>query len=161
MYLFRPLSRRLVSPYNVSRALRSPPIRRFKYPQPTRLYTTKLTPDGLRNNRDLPSEATLTSRDATLLSQLPRAPDGREEVPSYAMVFTCKACSERSAHRISKQGYHHGTVLITCPGCKKQHLMADHLKIFSDKGVTVEDLLRERGDVARKAVVNETGDLEF
>lgn len=60
--------------------------------------------------------------------QLPK-PEPREEVPSYEMTFTCKACSTRSSHRMSKQGYHHGTILITCPGCKNRHLIADHLKV--------------------------------
>src|SRR5690242_16017317 len=36
--------------------------------------------------------------------------------PAYEMTFTCKPCSTRSTHKISKQGYHHGTVLISCPG---------------------------------------------
>jgi protein import protein ZIM17 len=39
--------------------------------------------------------------------------------------------------------------------------MADHLKIFSDKSVTLEDLLAQKGDVLKKAVVNEAGDVEF
>jgi protein import protein ZIM17 len=56
-------------------------------------------------------------------------PEPREEVPSYEMTFTCKACTTRSSHRMSKQGYHHGTILITCPGCKNRHLIADHLKV--------------------------------
>lgn len=60
--------------------------------------------------------------------ELPK-PETREEVPSYEMTFTCKPCSTRSSHRMSKQGYHHGTILITCPGCKNRHLIADHLKV--------------------------------
>jgi protein import protein ZIM17 len=60
--------------------------------------------------------------------ELPKA-EPRAEVPSYEMTFTCKACSTRSSHRMSKQGYHHGTILITCPGCKNRHLIADHLKV--------------------------------
>jgi protein import protein ZIM17 len=60
--------------------------------------------------------------------ELPKS-EPREEVPSYEMTFTCKACSTRSSHRMSKQGYHHGTILITCPGCKNRHLIADHLKV--------------------------------
>jgi protein import protein ZIM17 len=87
--------------------------------------------------------------------------EGREEVPSYAMVFTCKTCSERSAHKISKQAYHNGTVLVTCPGCKNRHLMADHLKIFSDERVTLEDILAKKGDLLQRATVNSTGDVEF
>jgi protein import protein ZIM17 len=86
--------------------------------------------DGLRNNRDLPDRISKVSvADLNLLSKLPPPPQSREAVPSYAMVFTCKQCSERSAHKVSKQGYHEGTVLITCPGCKSRHLVSDHLKV--------------------------------
>lgn len=53
----------------------------------------------------------------------------KEQAPAYEMTFTCKVCETRSTHRISKQGYHKGTVLIACPGCKNRHLIADHLKV--------------------------------
>jgi hypothetical protein len=53
----------------------------------------------------------------------------REQVPSYELTFTCNVCRTRSSHRLSKQGYHHGTVLIQCPDCKNRHLIADHLKV--------------------------------
>ncbi|RMZ75077.1 hypothetical protein DV737_g5471, partial [Chaetothyriales sp. CBS 132003] len=62
--------------------------------------------------------------------------------PAYRLTFTCKPCSTRSTHRVSKQGYHHGTVLITCPHCKNRHLIADHLKIFLDNPSTLEDILQ-------------------
>lgn len=61
--------------------------------------------------------------------------------PAYQLTFTCKPCSTRSTHRVTKQGYHHGTTLITCPNCKSRHLISDHLKIFSDEGITLEDIL--------------------
>lgn len=54
----------------------------------------------------------------------------RQEVPSYEMRFTCKKCMTPQIHRMSKQAYHHGTVLVTCPGCKNRHLIADHLKVI-------------------------------
>ena len=53
----------------------------------------------------------------------------RRDVPSYEMRFTCKKCMTPQTHRMSKQAYHHGTVLATCPGCKNRHLIADHLKV--------------------------------
>ena len=53
----------------------------------------------------------------------------KEDAPAYELTFTCKRCAERSTHRVSKQGFHHGTVLITCPGCKNRHLISDHLKV--------------------------------
>jgi protein import protein ZIM17 len=47
----------------------------------------------------------------------------------YEMTFTCTPCSYRSSHRISKQGYHFGSVLITCPECRNRHVISDHLKV--------------------------------
>ena len=58
-------------------------------------------------------------------------PEVRQDVPAYELTFTCKPCSTRTTHRISKQGYHHGTVLITCPNCTSRHLITDHLKVSS------------------------------
>ena len=58
--------------------------------------------------------------------------DGRtdnDQVPAYDLTFTCKNCLSRSTHRVSKQGFYKGTVLITCPGCKNRHLISDHLKV--------------------------------
>lgn len=94
------------------------------------------------------------------------------------MTFTCRKCLERSSHKISKQGYHHGTILITCPGCKNRHLISDHLKvglglntasrrvtntgqIFSDKSITVEDILKEKGQLLKKGQLGSEGDVEF
>ena len=54
------------------------------------------------------------------------------EVPSYHLTFTCRPCKTRSTHKMSKQGYHHGTVLITCPNCKNRHIISDHLKVSTD-----------------------------
>lgn len=40
-------------------------------------------------------------------------------------------------------------------------MISDHLKIFGDKRLTVEDLLRERGQFIRKGTLSEDGDFEF
>lgn len=87
----------------------------------------------------------------------------RAEQPSYQLTFTCKACSHRSTHHVTKQAYHHGTTLITCPGCKNRHLISDHLKIFGDEGMTLEDIMREKGEqgLLRKGRLGEEGDVEF
>lgn len=55
---------------------------------------------------------------------LPRAPK-----PEYEMTFTCTPCGTRSTHRISKQGYQYGSVLITCPECRNRHIISDHLNV--------------------------------
>jgi len=64
--------------------------------------------------------------------------------PAYKLTFTCKPCGHRSSHRVTKQGYHHGTVLISCPHCKNRHIISDHLKIFMDQKSTLEDILQRR-----------------
>ena len=81
--------------------------------------------------------------------------------PSYKLTFTCKPCSKRSSHSISKQGYHKGTVLITCPECKNRHVISDHLKIFSDLSFTIEDLMRDKGMLVKRGSIDGNGDVEF
>ena len=64
--------------------------------------------------------------------------------PSYFLSFRCKPCGTASKHYVTKHGYHKGTTLVTCPGCKSRHLISDHLKIFLDTKSTLEDILRQR-----------------
>ncbi|KAK0734475.1 DNL zinc finger-domain-containing protein, partial [Lasiosphaeria miniovina] len=81
--------------------------------------------------------------------------------PRYELTFTCAPCGERSRHHVSKQGYHHGSVLIACPGCRNRHVISDHLGVFGDKGATVEDIMRERGTLVKRGTLGEDGDIEF
>ena len=53
----------------------------------------------------------------------------KNQRPSYQIHFTCKPCGFRSAHEISKHGYHSGSILVTCPSCKNRHVISDHLKV--------------------------------
>jgi protein import protein ZIM17 len=80
---------------------------------------------------------------------------------SYQLSFTCLPCGARSTHNVSKQGYHHGSVLATCPECRNRHVISDHLDIFGDRKITVEELVRERGGIVRKGTLGEDGDIEF
>ncbi|KAI5847295.1 DNL zinc finger-domain-containing protein [Morchella snyderi] len=69
-----------------------------------------------------------------------------EEIkPSYQLTVTCRPCAHRSTHSISKQGYHHGSVMITCPGCRNRHVISDHLKIFGETARSFEDILSQSG----------------
>ncbi|AMD18605.1 HBL297Cp [Eremothecium sinecaudum] len=68
------------------------------------------------------------------------------EKPQLMIAFTCKKCDTRSSHSMSKQAYTKGTVLIQCPGCKNRHLIADHLKIFNDSRITIQDILQAKGE---------------
>lgn len=111
----------------------------------------------LRHESSATGARPLTDRTNKASSQGPP----KEDQPSYEMTFTCKRCTERSSHKISKQGYHKGTILITCPGCKNRHLISDHLKIFSDQSLTLEDILREKGQLLKKGTLGADGDVEF
>lgn len=89
------------------------------------LSQLRTTPYTIRHE----STSANSSSPAGTSTKAPESRLERDQVPAYELTFTCKKCSTRSSHRISKQGYHHGTVLITCPGCKNRHLMSDHLKV--------------------------------
>jgi hypothetical protein len=63
------------------------------------------------------------------------------------MMFTCGVCETRAAKGFSRQAYENGVVIVRCPGCQNQHLVADHEGWFGDKG-TIEDFLKLRGACA-------------
>ncbi|RWA06001.1 hypothetical protein EKO27_g9111 [Xylaria grammica] len=81
--------------------------------------------------------------------------------PHYQLTFTCVPCTNRSTHVVSKQGYHKGSVLITCPSCRNRHVISDNLNIFGDRKITVEELLREKGQLVKRGTLGEEGDIEF
>ncbi|KAF1979793.1 zf-DNL-domain-containing protein [Bimuria novae-zelandiae CBS 107.79] len=131
---------------------------------PPRTSTRPLLPNiaGQRLPRTgIRFESTSSSNSPGTTTQAPPSRLDRDQVPAYELTFTCKACSTRSSHRVSQQGYHHGTVLISCPGCKNRHLISDHMKIFSDKAVTLEDIMREKGDLVKRGALGAEGDVEF
>ncbi|KAF9733023.1 hypothetical protein PMIN06_006864 [Paraphaeosphaeria minitans] len=128
--------------------------------------STFLRPGAILARSHLPRtavrfESTPSGNSPGTTTAAPESRLDRDQVPAYELTFTCKSCTTRSSHRVSKQGYHHGTVLISCPGCKNRHLVADHMKIFSDKSVTLEDIMRERGNFVKRGTLSPGGDVEF
>jgi protein import protein ZIM17 len=115
-------------------AIRSAAPRAQHIPAPAskRLFCTPRTytatrPSPILSRARIPCAVRCESTAAS--SQAPESRLERDQVPSYELTFTCNVCKTRSSHRLSKQGYHKGTVLISCPDCKNRHLISDHLKV--------------------------------
>ncbi|KAL9113610.1 MAG: hypothetical protein Q9227_002348 [Pyrenula ochraceoflavens] len=83
--------------------------------------------------------------------------------PAYELTFTCKPCKVRSSHRISKQGYHKGTIVISCPSCHNRHIISDHLGIFMDQASDLEDIMKRHGGLVKKGTLGfkDGQDVEF
>ncbi|KAI1814377.1 DNL zinc finger-domain-containing protein [Poronia punctata] len=81
--------------------------------------------------------------------------------PHYILKFTCIPCGTGSSHIVSKQGYHNGSVLIACPECRNRHIISDNLRIFGDTSLTIEDIMREKGQLVKRGTLGEDGDVEF
>jgi len=75
---------------------------------------------------------------------------GTRNEDAYALAFTCCVCEERSAKLISKRAYHHGVVLVRCPSCKNNHLIADQLGWFDDNPQTIETIMKEKGEEVQR-----------
>lgn len=110
-----------------------------------------------------PSTESLADNAAAQPSEAPASEGERPEVKQayYQLSFTCVPCGHRSHHNVSKQGYHTGSTLITCPECRNRHIISDHLGIFGDRKITVEDLMREKGQLVKRGSLGEDGDIEF
>ncbi|KAL5043340.1 hypothetical protein BDW71DRAFT_210332 [Aspergillus fruticulosus] len=146
--------------------LRSSRHRSNLRPLPPTYLPNKIRPSiptiPVRYNSDSSSPKPLTDRSATAEEDAKAAEQNRlrrEQEPAYQLSFTCKPCGERSSHRVSKHGYHRGTVLIQCPSCKNRHVISDNLGIFFEKGKTLDDLLQERGQAITRGTLQ--GDMEF
>lgn len=73
----------------------------------------------------------------------------------YAVLHTCvlgqdvtDSCLDaetRSAKMFSKKTYETGVVIVRCPGCQGDHLIADRLGWFGEPG-SIEDYLKQQGE---------------
>ncbi|PYH90356.1 zf-DNL-domain-containing protein [Aspergillus ellipticus CBS 707.79] len=126
------------------------------------LPLTTLRNNSSSSNPDNDSPSPLTDRSPNATTDAEHAEQNRirrENEPAYQITFTCKPCDTRSSHRISKHGYHRGTILIKCPSCANRHVIADNLNIFFDKKQNLEDILNEQGAKLKRGYLD--GDMEF
>ncbi|XP_031556207.1 DNL-type zinc finger protein-like [Actinia tenebrosa] len=77
---------------------------------------------------------------------------GKMDVEKFHLIYTCKVCNTRSKKTISKQAYTKGVVIVKCPGCENNHLIADNLRWFYNEKRNIEDILAEKGETVKKQV---------
>ena len=131
--IFRLLRPALRQPYPANSHLRLlsqfAPLRHPSFP---RLSSTPHPSFTLRSLQ-IRTLSDSTSAPSSAVAHSPAYPSSAESPPeiepAYELTFTCKPCKHRSTHRVTKQGYHKGSVLITCPECSNRHIMSDHLKV--------------------------------
>ncbi|RDW78042.1 hypothetical protein BP5796_05894 [Coleophoma crateriformis] len=165
--LLRGISRRSLQTSRPSQICRTVPgfsrsIRQFQSTttsfysatRPSSTEPSKASP--INSNSHKPKPISLPSAESETSTDAPKTPP-----PSYELTFTCTPCSTRSKHTISKHGYHFGSVLVTCPECRNRHVISDHLNIFGDRNLTIEDLMKEQGQIVKKGTLSEDGDVEF
>lgn len=78
--------------------------------------------------------------------------------PKLFIAFTCKVCKTRLEKHISKIAYTKGVVIITCDGCKENHLIADNLGWFPNlKSMrNIEDIMAAKGETVQKTLPENT-----
>lgn len=75
------------------------------------------------------------------------------------LMFTCKKCSTRNSKLITKLAYNKGVVIVTCSGCKNNHLIADNLGWFPEISTrtNIEKIMALKGETVRRIVDDKEG----
>lgn len=70
----------------------------------------------------------------------------------FELMFTCNVCESPNSHSISRHAYTKGTVIVTCPGCKSGHLIADNLNWIEDDFKNLEEAMAKQGKPVSRVV---------
>lgn len=79
--------------------------------------------------------------------------------PKFKLQYTCKICSTRNSHTVTRMAYRKGVVIAMCKGCESKHLIADNLGWSNydggfafDKGETdIEKYMLNRNEEMKKS----------
>ncbi|PNP47402.1 hypothetical protein TGAMA5MH_01219 [Trichoderma gamsii] len=159
--LIAPILRRAFAP---PKSLPQSALRRSHHPSPIAIGITTSPYQHRRLAHTIPRPPQKKPQNEPATKDAPSSESDRPEFKGpafYQLSFTCVPCGHRSHHNVSKQGYHRGSTLITCPSCRNRHVISDHLNIFGDRKITVEDLMREKGQLVKRGSLGEDGDIEF
>ena len=119
-----------------------------------RLCSSSKVDDNLTSVLSRVAQSIRTADAAVATNDTSAIPGVKTEGPKMLLRFTCSfdGCEEKPtiARIISKASYEKGVVLVRCPSCDKQHLIADHLGWLSEPGTTIETIMAERGEEVRR-----------
>ena len=87
---------------------------------------------GTLNEVEENQQETETTTTQPSTGALPGFPGSQTGGKKLAIIFTCAVCNTRAAKQFTEHAYLHGVVLVKCPGCNNQHLIADNLSMFTD-----------------------------
>jgi mitochondrial protein import protein ZIM17 len=77
-------------------------------------------------------------------------PGAQSSDDRFIIMYTCTVCNTRSARTITKIAYYKGVVIVRCPGCNNNHLIADRLGYFEDESADIESLMKAKGEVVKR-----------
>lgn len=75
----------------------------------------------------------------------------------FLMMYTCKICTGRNAHMVSKIAYTKGMVVATCRHCTTKHLIADNeqkLDFPKEYGRKIEEYLESKGERVQRVTIS-------
>lgn len=78
-----------------------------------------------------------------------------------AIVFTCNVCQTRSAKQFTEQAYLNGVVIVRCPGCQNQHLIADRLGYFGDQDFDLKTIAAQTGQTVQNITEQDVTEIDL